>query len=368
MRCYSVLKLTLWGLLLGMVALLPAFAQDCPALVQQALNAVGDNCQNMARNTACYGYADVIAAFATEVTDNFFSQPADRADLTTLVNLKTAPLDLESGTWGVAVMSVQGNVPNTLPGQAVTFVLMGDVEVENAVTPEKAQLPPPPLTVTVRTNANIRSGAGTNFNVLGGAAAGATFAADVRDERAQWVRIAYNNRLAWISRSVLQDDPLIDTLPVNLDEFTTPMQAFYLRTGIGKQTCNEAPDSVLLIQGRKGMEIRLTLNGAEVVMGSTGLFRTLNDDTQLEVITLDGSITLTTSDGDKTTIGAGQRSVFCLSDPDNLGADGQSNDRTVSCGGTPPERVSRDSLEAWCALRRLPAEPLLSYERGARAM
>ena len=101
-------------------------------------------------------------------------------------------LNEDAGVWGVAVMSLQADIPNTLPGQNVTFILFGDVMIENAASDEQ-----------------------------------------------------------------------------------TPMQAFYLRTGIGDVACEEAPESGLLIQTPDGIdEVTFNVNGVDVQVGSTVLFQT----------------------------------------------------------------------------------------------
>ena len=134
----------------------------CPALVQQALEDVGNNCDALDRNNACYGFNRVDAAFAQEQPEDFFSTPADRAVLNSLASIQTAPLDSDLELWGIATMNVQANVPGSLPGQAVVFMLLGDVAVENAVPPEEAFTPAEPINVTALVNANLRSGPGTN--------------------------------------------------------------------------------------------------------------------------------------------------------------------------------------------------------------
>src|SRR5687767_11050611 len=111
-------------------------AGACPALVEQALTDMGQNCDLLDRNSACYGYNRVDATFHESASDDFFSKPADRSQISNLQSIATAPLDVDQDFWGIAVMNVQANVPNTLPGQAVTFVLLGDVKVDNAVAPE----------------------------------------------------------------------------------------------------------------------------------------------------------------------------------------------------------------------------------------
>src|SRR5215813_7987730 len=97
---------------------------SCPALVEQALQDLGDNCGGLGRNSACYGFNRVSALFNQDVTDTFFSKPADVSDLKIMQSIETAPLDTILNQWGVAVLSVQANIPNTIPGQAARFILL----------------------------------------------------------------------------------------------------------------------------------------------------------------------------------------------------------------------------------------------------
>ena len=42
-------------------------ANSCPTIVRQALEAVGNNCGGLSRNSACYGFNRVNAIFANEL-------------------------------------------------------------------------------------------------------------------------------------------------------------------------------------------------------------------------------------------------------------------------------------------------------------
>jgi hypothetical protein len=331
-------------------------AQSCPALVNNALDAIGDNCDGLTRNTACYGYDRVSATFLSEVPEDFFIQPADVTDIVELETLTTAALNLSNNIWGVAVMSLQADIPDSLPGQAVTFVLMGDVEVENAVEPDDSAGLPDPVDVTVGVaSANVRTGPGLNRNVVGGVVNGDTLQADGVSRDGEWVRVIYDGLPAWIARALLTADSPIAGLPTLGVQTFTPMQSFYLRTGIGAPACEEAPDDSLLIQSPENMEVELTVNGANINIGSTVLLRILEPGNRMEIIVFDGRVI--TEDGQ--IIREGYRSVVCLSEPDNRGVDGESNDRVVSCPWSEPEFVPPLELAGeWCVLEGVPATPL----------
>lgn len=112
----------------------------CPAVAQQALQLASDSCAGLGRNTACYGHSLVNATFREGRTRLIFAAPADRVALADLRALATAPLDRQAQTWGVALLHVQADLPETLPGQAVMLLLMGDATLEDAAMPGAAPL------------------------------------------------------------------------------------------------------------------------------------------------------------------------------------------------------------------------------------
>lgn len=269
------------------------FTQDtsggsCPALVKQALDSVGENCSGLGRNTACYGFNRVGATFSEVVADEFFTKPSDQAGLSTIASLSTAPLDTTLNEWGVAVMSVQANIPDSLPGQAVRFILLGNAEMENAVPPPSTEPTPQPITVRVTTSANIRSGPTRNANVIGSAPAGTELTADGISDDKQWLRVLYNQTLVgWINASLVSSDADTSTLPVVNGAPQTPMQAFRLKTGVSGLSCADAP-SLLMVQGPKNVKIQINANGVDVQLGSTLIFQTTDKNT-FQIATIDGT-------------------------------------------------------------------------------
>lgn len=133
-------RVVLWLIMLLGVGWNALAQNSCPAVVDQALAAVGNNCANLERNTACYGYKRVEATFSDTQPVGYFSLPGDRAQIATLKSIRGGAFNVASGDWGVAVLHVQANVPDSLPGQAVTFVLMGDAELQNASTASQPPL------------------------------------------------------------------------------------------------------------------------------------------------------------------------------------------------------------------------------------
>lgn len=348
----------LMGLLLFSVSAVTA--QSCPAIVQQALNSVDANCTGLDRNNACYGYDQVQASFIEAVADDFFTQPADRTDILNLETLSASPLDETAGTWGVSVMKLQANVPNSLPGQAATFVVMGEAEVENAVDPAEAADAVEPLAVEVTAGANIRSGPGLNFNVIAGAPRGTMLPADGLNDDGDWLRVVFRERIGWVNRVVLDENAAIDSLPQVDPRQRSPMQAFYLRTNTALPACEDAPD-VLMVQGPRNVEVDLTVNGVNVRIGSTVLFRQSAPDT-LEIIVLDGQLQFLNDDYQPTTtVYENFRTTVCLDPPEDRGLDGESNDQEAGCPPSEPQYVGPSPLGLdWCELEDVP-QSVLNY-------
>jgi hypothetical protein len=201
-------KLFVWLLLLCVA---PALAQNlsCPDIVQTALQAVEQDCQPTERNQACVGNLRLEATAQTGIEDFHFEQTGDIVGVTDLESLRLFPMDEEDSTWGVVLMRLQANLPDTLPGQNVMFLLFGDVELTNNVS------------------------------------------ADSEDY--------------------------------------TPMQAFYLATGLGDTACAEAPESGLVVQTPRGAgQVTFNVNGVDVSTGSTVFFQAQRGG-RMRVSTLDGA-------------------------------------------------------------------------------
>jgi uncharacterized protein YgiM (DUF1202 family) len=245
----------------------------CPVLVETALQMVADSCTDLGRDEACYGHSRVDATFWDEQADFAFSQPSDRVALIDLQSITTHPLDVEAETWGIAALHVQADVPDTLPGQAVTFLLMGDATLENAVPPEQAAQPVEPVAATASMGANLRSRPSTNANVVSSVPAGAGLSLIGVNTAGDWYQVALEDggtAWVWADLIVAEDNDALAALPIR--DATAPaygpMQAVYFSTGLGDPACNEAPNA-LVVQSPAGVEVTLSINDLEVTLSST---------------------------------------------------------------------------------------------------
>jgi hypothetical protein len=126
-------------LVLGNANSLPVAASEpannkqlCQAVLDRALNLTEAGCLGTGRNQACYGYTAVHSKLQPGVdpVTNRFDTGGDIVPVRSLALIRTASLDLEQGTWGMAILKMQANLPDTNPGQNITFILFGDTSLE----------------------------------------------------------------------------------------------------------------------------------------------------------------------------------------------------------------------------------------------
>lgn len=270
---------------------------ECPALVASALEAVSDACAGLERGMACYGHYRIDAEFWLATDGLTFVQPADRVPVIDLQSMTTYPLDPGNDTWGVALLHLQADVPESLPGQAVTFLLMGDATLENDVSPEAAAghiTPVEAVITTDGTNANLRSGPGSTYSVVTTAEPDDTLSLVGVNQAGDWYQITLDDgSTAWIWEGLVTvDTDAVNSLPVGQTRPPFTMQRFYFSTGLGEPACHEAADA-LVVQSPQGVSVGFTINGLDVILGSTVAFTTIQTaggDTALVGALLEGHL------------------------------------------------------------------------------
>jgi hypothetical protein len=273
------------------VAVVVAQGDVCPPSVFETLKAVGENCNGLGRNTACYGNNSIVAEAQPDVTDFAFSQDGDIAPLNSIQSLTTAPLNLETNEWGIAILSVQANLPDTLPGQNVTMVVFGDATLEPQVT----------LTLPITGNgANIRQEPSTSGAVVGSLPAGTTLKADGRLEDNSWVRVVLDDgTVGWINTGVSTVEGDISSLKVRTAEdvsVSSGASAFYFNGGVGSSACSAVPSEGLVIQTPSDAgAVELNINNVGLSVGSTIFIQSRPNDF-MTIATLEGNVRATSAD------------------------------------------------------------------------
>lgn len=287
------------GLLLSLVAVgllfsgmvIGAAQSSCEALVTEAFAGLSQNCVGMGGGAACYGRA--ASASFQDGTEGAFASPGDILPLTSISALSTSALSPAADDWGLALLNVYANVPLALSQQGLKFLMVGQVDLGNAVDPTSAFVPVDPVIVTPLVGANLRSRPSTEGQVVGGAKVGEQLAADGRSPDGAWLRVLAASQTAWISRQVVSSQGDLDSLPVITGESRSLMQSFFLNTGADPTPCDGLPPSMLVIQSPAGMTARITVNGIDIAFESTIVLRTIPGE-GLRVFVLNGGARVAT--------------------------------------------------------------------------
>ncbi len=273
-------------------ALPPPQSQTCPLIVEQALERVGDHCRDLGRNQVCYGNRLVTAATWKQTALPDFDTAGDMASLVDLATLATAPLDATTGDWGVAMLAVQANLPDTLPGQNIVFMVLGDAEL-------RSEVPPPAVVVEAAAagRANLRGGPGTQYGVVGGLAAGQALTLAGRNAAGDWLLLAGGGDERWVFADLVAPAGDVAALPAvepGANRFNAPMQAFRLRTGLSETRCQQAPPDGVLLQLPVTAKVHFRINGITVDLASTIFLSAARDD-ELTVSTFRGVVSVTSA-------------------------------------------------------------------------
>lgn len=283
---------------------------DCPTIVQNALEVANAACEATGRNQACYGNITLSVVPQAGVSNFTFNKAGDVMNVADVQSLTLSSLDMTTEQWGVALLKIQANLPDTLPGQNVTLLLFGDVQIQKSVTATSDEPPPAPtLTASLVTlplvsgqTVNVYAEPSTSAAVVATLPARQTVQADGKDEIGTWLHIQLPDGSAgWVSLdivSLLGDPgllPFLDARGTSASELPQdtgtpppaeeslsssfgPMQAFYFKSGVNDRPCAEAPDSGILIQSPKGVAgIDLTVNGVDITLGSTAYLQAQPD-------------------------------------------------------------------------------------------
>ena len=106
-----------------------AAAQDCPALVNNAMTRAQNACAGIGSNQACYGYHTLDARLTEGLSQFAFNGVGDITPVDTIESLRLSALNPETDDWGVALMRIHADIPNSKPNQNVTLVAFGEVSL-----------------------------------------------------------------------------------------------------------------------------------------------------------------------------------------------------------------------------------------------
>jgi hypothetical protein len=283
-----------WILLSSCVFTAPNFQSledTCSSLVTSALEITDQSCTGTVPDQLCYGHSLLDVEPQPGFGPFDFSQAGDKVEVAGLQSLRVSGMNTETDEWGVALMQVHANLPGSLSVQNVTFLIMGDVQIENRVQ----GLNPLDVTVAARGNVNIRTAPELDAFVSGTLQSGQTITARGRTADSSWlfVDLPDGQSTGWVFAPSMTNPEGIESLNV-VDPDTAhygPMQAFYLETGSSgaAPNCAEAPEDGLMIQTSEGVaEVSLWINEVKIRLGSTAFIRA-ERNAEMTVTMLEGN-------------------------------------------------------------------------------
>lgn len=272
-------------------AIVTAQSAQCSSVIEDAIAFTDRHCSETTKNQACYGNFRLTAIPQPNVTGFLFEEAGHRVAVRKIDRLLSGPFSLPE-EWGVAMMKLQANLPNSVPNQAVTFLLFGEAEVSNQAIPAGVV-----LTGTSNVASNLRATPSTEGTIAGSVAEGAAITIDGRTESGDWIRVqqGLGEPKAWMSATLVTVDGTIDDLSVvaatDTDADFTPMQAFYFQSGIATNECVDAPQDGLLIQapGTAQTRVYFRINEVDIELGSTALIRSVPGD-YMTITMLEGTV------------------------------------------------------------------------------
>lgn len=239
-------------------------AASCDALVTAALERLADTCIGLGRNEVCYGNDFVAATLSDE--SYFFDRPGDIVPVTAIQELNTSSSDPDTGQWGIALMDVQADLPNSNEG--VRILLFGGTRLTPEAT-EVEDLPTCTFLNTTPSNLNLRAAPDPSANVFDVLGIGEDLPVYGQSPDGAWLRSSRGWVAAEFGELSCADDVTLRVINDASDAYVAPMQSFSLRVDESAR-CESVPVG-MLIQTPSGQSANLRINNVELHVGSTAL-------------------------------------------------------------------------------------------------
>ncbi len=244
----------------------------CEAIAAQALLNLSENCAALERNSLCYAHAQVEASFADDAKAQHFTAPANRAPLSHLQQVRSSAVDTEQRHWGLAIMNLQANLPQTRPGAGVIVLLAGDARLDHEL--ELAQIDEirEPLSTAALRSTTRFSQAAKIAAELGQLQQDEIALVDARTRGGDWLRVVNDGTVSWVERDHLSPLQAMESLPIVDVAKPFAMQAFTFSSASGLPDC-EAAEPLLAIQTAADVPANLTVNGVDIHVQSLVSFQ-----------------------------------------------------------------------------------------------
>ena len=260
--------------LLACLGIAAATAQDllCNETVDNALWSIRQNCADLERDSLCYSHPQVVAEFADDALIESFDVPSQRASVFGLSSVRSSGLELKRDHWGIALMNLGANFPQTYQGPGIIVMLAGDAEVLNEIDPANVVKIGEPLSTAALVNTTRFKNPGLIPEPLGTVAADEILLVDAYDNTGEWLRVVTDGSISWVELENVARLNAMVTLPMIGIGAAFPLQALSLSTGTEYPQCQQA-EPMVAIQTPEDLPVNLTVNGVDIHIGSMVTFQ-----------------------------------------------------------------------------------------------
>jgi hypothetical protein len=254
-----------------------------PAFVKAAIVIANNICADADRNTLCYGDGQVKAT--TGSTEDF-DTPGDNIDTADLETFDVGFADNLIDPFSIAVMTLQGTLPDNEPEQYARLTVFGGTTLFNHALKPEGTIGRIEITNTSRQGFNVRTLPDTNSRIETIQQPGETLQAIGINEDGDWIRVINpeTGQTGWVFRDLFEVNDNLDDLPTSDPDnpFFMPMQAMEIFLS------DDLPDDALngvLIQTPPGeYTITLSINDALFEIEGGSMFFWRGDLGQIEAI------------------------------------------------------------------------------------
>lgn len=329
----------IWKLLFILVVLLSAgivLAQDddsgnCPTLVQEAFTATELICEGVTTNQACFGNGIIEFEPRAGAEELVFAQAGDRAPLTDFQAIRLRSLNTENAIWASILIHLDART--SASGAAdVMGLVFGDVSLNNASQASSSTFPTLSGRVAALNGIVVRRGPASTETVVWQLVNNEEITLTGRSSDNTWLRIQIPSAFGgpgWVAAQFIDYEGALDTLrivtaadpaPDLAPPEYGPMQSFSFQSGLTDESCEDTPDSGILLQSPNGLadNVRLLVNGAELQFNGT-VFLQAQSGGELRVTVLEGLAILTAGSASQTVPSGTQSSVTLDADLVPLG-------------------------------------------------
>lgn len=316
------MRLLVVAVIVLLLALVPtAFGQadeTCNALDADMLDALASACAEIEAGQACNVAGDIVSLAEAETlaTD----------DENSLLTLR-----IDNGD------------------DSIQAVLFGATEITNAVG-EIVEQPELETSNGVGYNINLRGGPDTTFPVVGAYEFSGSYIADGRNADGTWVRLQYNDGIAWAFIELINVDGDVQDLAILDSPYTEPMQAFSFASD---SDCA----SGLLLQYDGDHTAALQVNDVDLTFDAGTLLLQSTPNETLEVQVIENNVEAIVAD-DRLTATTGESLLFSQ---DGLVAQSGEVDSAFSFASVEAAPVSLVSDEPLACIAGVAGDEITSF-------